>query len=209
MFIVKKNRIHRVQLINKGAEKTLIKLDKEELFISNNSIYYSYKEANVARAEMKIVKDFKKKNITKQGYGRCAYCNEKLHKEQLSVDHIRCLASYPGKRRGLRDNEDLWSEAWDESNLCLSCNGCNEEKDRLHAKTFINRLDRLDRQSRLLNLKKTKRSGIESYNNRNYRKVGFGVSSSSKYPKGLHNEFSSIYAARADSNQIRLDLVLC
>ena len=54
MFIIKKNNIVEVEMINKGNVKSLVRFKGKDLLIDNGNIYYSKQEANMARAEKKI-----------------------------------------------------------------------------------------------------------------------------------------------------------
>ena len=107
MFIIKKNNIEEVELINKGKIKSLVRFKNEDILIDNGNIYYSKHEANVAKAEKKIIRDFKNANTNKSGYGYCHYCGKKIHKDSCTVDHIQPLSSFGGKRK-VRDNKNLW-----------------------------------------------------------------------------------------------------
>lgn len=51
MFIIKKNNIEEVELINKGKLKSLVRFKNKDILIDNGNIYYSKQEANVAKAE--------------------------------------------------------------------------------------------------------------------------------------------------------------
>lgn len=204
MFIIKKNNIEEVEMINKGNVKSLVRFKGKDLLIDNGNIYYSKQEANMARAEKKITRDFKNANTNKNGYGCCYYCNKRIHKDSCTIDHIQPLKSFGGRRK-VRDNKNLWKLAWDkEHNLVLACEECNSEKDNLNVNVFEHKLSILDRKAKMLNMKKTKRSAIECYGREHNRKVGFGISTSGN----KHNYFSALYMAKADSNILDKSLIL-
>lgn len=203
-YILKKNRVESVKILNKGNIKSLVDLKGEEFLVDNGNIYNSKNEANVAKQEKQIIKDFKNDNTNKNGYGLCAYCGKKIHRDNCTVDHIQPLHSFGGKRH-LRDNHELWSVAWDkEYNLALACEECNSEKDNLNVNLFEHKLSILDRKAKLLNMKKLKKSSEECFGKENNRKVGFGISTSSN----KHNHFSAMYMAKADSNILDKNLIL-
>lgn len=204
MFIIKKNNIEEVEIINKGNVKSLVRFKNEDILIDNGNIFYSRQEANVARAEKKIIRDFKNANTNKSGYGCCHYCNKRIHKDSCTVDHIQPLKSFGGKRK-LRDNRELWKIAWDKDyNLVLSCEECNSEKDNLNANVFEHKLSILDKKAKILNMKKTRKSAVECYGMEHNRKVGFGISTAGN----KHNYFSAMYMARKDSNILDKNLIL-
>lgn len=204
MFIIKKNNIEEVELINKGKIKSLVRFKNEDILIDNGNIYYSKQEANVARAEKKIIRDFKNANTSKSGYGTCHYCGKRIHKDSCTVDHIQPLSSFGGKRK-VRSDKHLWKLAWDKDyNLVLACEECNSEKDSLRANVFEHKLAILDRKAKMLNMKKMRKSASECYGNENNRKVGFGISTSGS----KHNYFSALYMARTDSNVLDKNLIL-
>lgn len=204
MFIIKKNNIEEVELINKGKLKSLVRFKNEDILIDNGNIYYSKHEANIAKSEKKIIRDFKNANTNKSGYGYCHYCGKKIHKDSCTVDHIQPLSSFGGKRK-VRDNKNLWKLAWDkEYNLVLACEECNSEKDNLNVNVFEHKLSILDRKAKMLNMKKMRKSATECYGSENNRKVGFGISTSGN----KHNYFSAMYMAKADSNILDKSLIL-
>lgn len=203
-YIIKKNKIESIKIINKGKQKSLVKLNKEELLIDNGNIYYSKNEANVAKQEKQIVKNFKLDNTSKNGYGLCAYCGKKIHKDNCTVDHIQPLSSFGGKRN-LRNDRELWKLAWDRDyNLAISCEECNSEKDNLNVNLFEHKLSILDRKAKILNMNKLKKSSEECIGKDNNRKVGFGISTSGN----KHNYFSALYMAKSDSNILDKNLIL-
>ena len=204
MFIIKKNNIEEVELINKGNEKSLVKFKDVEILIDNGNVYYSKQEARMAKMEKKIIRDFKNTHTNKSGYGHCHYCNKKIHKDSCTVDHLEPLKNFGGKRH-LREDRELWNIAWDRDyNLVLACSECNEEKDDLNVNMFERKLARLDRKAKLLNMKKTKKSSMECYRLKLNRKVGFGISTASD----KHNYFSAMYMAQKDSNILDKNLIL-
>ena len=204
MFIIKKNNIEEVDLINKGNVKSLVRFKNEDILIDNGNIFYSRHEANMARAEKKITRDFKNANTNKNGYGSCHYCNKKIHKDSCTIDHIQSLKSFGGRRK-VRENIDIWRIAWDkEYNLVLACEECNSEKDNLNVNVFEHKLSILDRKAKMLNMKKTRKSAIECYGREHNRKVGFGISTSGN----KHNYFSALYMAKTDSNILDKNLIL-
>lgn len=204
LFIIRKNKIEEVELVNKGKVKSLVRFKDEDILIDNGNIFYSKQEANIAKSEKRITKEVKNERTNKNGYGCCHYCGTRIHKDNCTIDHIQPLASFGGKR-ALRKKIDLWRIAWDkEHNLVLACEECNSEKDNLNAKVFEHKLSILNRKARLLNMKKTRKSAIECYGNENNRKVGFGISTSGN----KHNYFSAMYMAKADSNILDKSLIL-
>ena len=204
MFIIKKNDVYEVELINKGKIKSIVRFKGEDILIDNGNIYYSKQEANFAKSEKRIIREFKNKNTNKSGYGTCHYCGKKIHKDSCTVDHIQPLSSFGGRRK-IREDKDLWKLAWDKDyNLVLACEECNSEKDNLNANVFEHKLSILDRKAKLLNMRKTKKSAAECYGRENNRKVGFGISTSGS----KHNYFSALYMARTDSNILDKNLIL-
>ena len=204
MFIIKKNNIEEVELINKGKEKSLVKFRDEKILIDNSNIYYSKQEARIAKMEKRIIRDFKNAHTNKSGYGYCYYCNKKIHKDSCTVDHMQPLKSFGGRRK-VRENKEIWDIAWDkEYNLVLACEECNSEKDNLNINVFEHKLAILDRKAKILNMKKTKRSSTECYGLEHNRKVGFGISTAGK----KHNYFSALYMAQKDSNILDKNLIL-
>lgn len=202
-YIIKKNKIEEVGILNKGNEKSLVKFKDEELLIKNSNIYYSSNEANMAKSELKVIKDFKKNNTNKSGYGYCHYCGKKIHKDSCTVDHIQSLYSLGG-RRNLREDVELWRLAWDKDNLVLSCEECNSEKDNLDVDVFMHKLSILDRKAKILNMRKLKKSAQECYGKENNRKVGFGISTAGN----KNNYFSAMYMACTDSNVLDKNLII-
>ena len=76
MYIVRKNQIERVVIVKKYDSKSLVKSGIEEILMDNNNIYNSREEANMAKKEIQITRDFKNKSANKQGYCTCEYCNK-------------------------------------------------------------------------------------------------------------------------------------
>ena len=204
MFIIKKNNIEEIELINKGNVRSLVRFKNNEFLVDNGNIYKTKHEANIARAEKKIIRDFKIANTNKNGYGTCNYCGKRIHKDSCTVDHIQPLKSFGGRRK-VREDNTLWKIAWDkEYNLVLACEECNSEKDNIRANVFEHKLAVLDRKAKRLNMKKMRKSASECYGHEHNRKVGFGISTSSN----KHNYFSALYMARTDSNVLDKNLIL-
>ena len=209
MYIVRKNQIERVVIVKKYDSKSLVKSGIEEILMDNNNIYNSREEANMAKKEIQITRDFKNKSANKQGYCVCEYCNKKIHKSSATIDHIIPLKHFGGRRK-LREDIKKWEEAWDvETNIVIACKECNEEKAIMPLKIFESGLEKLERKAAILNLKKIKKSGIECYGYENNRKVGFGISTSQYSKIGKkHNDYSAMYLAQKDSRIIPLNLIL-
>ena len=99
MYIVRKNQIERVVLVKKYDSKSLVKSGIEEILIDNSNIYDTREEANMAKKEIQITRDFKNKSANKQGYCTCEYCNKKIHKSSATIDHIIPLKHFGGRRK--------------------------------------------------------------------------------------------------------------
>jgi 5-methylcytosine-specific restriction endonuclease McrA len=201
VYIIHKNKVKSVKLLNKGNEKSLVKFFDAELLIDNNSIYYSKNEAYIAIAEKQIIKDFKKNHTNKKGYGKCFYCKKDIHKDNCTVDHLKSLRSLGG-RRELRANYESWKMAWDKSNLTLACEECNSAKNHQELEHFQEKFASLHKKAKLINMKKLKNSASECFSRKNNRKVGYQISTKKKNP------LSSIYIAKSDSNILDKDLIL-
>ena len=203
MFIIKKTDIEEVELINRGNIKSLVRHKGEDILMDNGSIYYTKQEANAAIAEKRIIRDFKKTNTNKNGYGTCHYCGKRIHKDSCTVDHVQPLSSFGGKRK-IREDKILWKLAWEKDNLVLACEECNCEKDNIRVNIFEDKLAKLDKKAKLLNMKKTRKSAIGCSSRENNKKVGYCISTSGSE----HNYFSALYMARADSNILDKNLIL-
>lgn len=129
MYIINKGEIKSVEVLSKGYNNSLIRLEGREIYYKNSNLIESIDSAKMALKEYKITRNFKKMNKEKV----CSCCGNEY--DNLTVDHIIPLKSF-GKRNEIRKDKELWEQAWSSDNLQLLCESCNKIKNTMSDKDF-------------------------------------------------------------------------
>ncbi|WP_270504370.1 HNH endonuclease [Paraclostridium sordellii] len=129
IYVINKGAIKRVELLSKGYDNSLIRLEGREIYYKNSNLIESMDLAIIALKEYKITRNFKKMNKNKI----CSCCGKRY--DNLTVDHIIPLKSF-GKRNEIRKNKAIWKQAWSANNLQLLCESCNKIKNTMSDENF-------------------------------------------------------------------------
>lgn len=129
IYVINKEEIKKVEVLSKGYDNSLIRLEGKEIYYKNNNLIESMDSAKMALKEYKIARNFKKRNRNKV----CSCCGNKY--DNLTVDHIIPLKSF-GKRSEIRKDKSIWEQAWSSDNLQLLCESCNKIKNTMPDEDF-------------------------------------------------------------------------
>lgn len=203
MYIIKKGEIRKVKVLNQ-SEDTCSVYDKKDMKIlhnvKNKEIEYSYKNAEMKLKELNIVKSFKRRKANKKGICTCEWCGSKG--DDLTVDHIYPLSKFGGREK-IRKNKAVWREAWSYDNLQILCKECNQRKDSFVLGRDKHMANMVDYRARVLSMKKNLKHS--QHKNSPHGKLGYGIATNKWASR---KDRYAEYVAKADSNVLRLDMIL-
>lgn len=129
-FVNKEAWVNKCEILNvlideetldgmKGDETILIKVGNKKRTV-NAEVVFSNKNKAIKKAkEYNIKQEIKRDNLRE-----CYWCKKKIVSDRdLTIDHIKPKS----KCR-------TWEEAWDKSNMVISCFACNQNKEDLNPK---------------------------------------------------------------------------
>lgn len=203
MFIIRKGRVKSVKVVSaKGGSYSVMDLSDNKILsgLDKQDVYRDYLDCKVALKEVKLKNAFKREQANKSGKHTCAWCGKKG--DNLTVDHIIPLDYFGGKRK-IRKNEDTWRKAWNFNNFQMMCSECNKRKSNFINEDGDMSLKDIDILARRLNNKRVLEKN--QYKNTPASKIGYGIATGkwSNRKKEMAD-----YVAKADSNVLRLDMIL-
>ena len=206
MYMIRKGKIKKVKVlsIKNGTPTTFTVQDSETKKVVENVHNYdicdTYNEAKLALEEIVIKGKFKKSRRNKKGDHTCSWCGKQG--KNLTVDHKRALDSFGG-RKTIRRNLKAWKRAWSFNNLQILCEECNKNKSNFTNTDGKMSLDDIDYHARVLNNKKILKQSINKDSFAG--KVGYGIATGRR---ANNKKELAEYVAKADSNVLRLDIIL-
>ena len=203
MFIVKKGKIKEIEVLSiENGAYNIQEVESKRVVenVHRNDVCDTYEEAELVLKEIAIKGKYKRMRRNKKGLHTCAWCGRQG--KDLTIDHKIALDSFGGKG-AIRKDENTWKKAWNFKNLQMLCEECNS-----HKANFVNvdgkmSLDDIDYHARVLNNKKILKKSV--HKDSPATKIGYGIATSkwSSNKKELAE-----YVAKADSNILRLDIIL-
>ncbi len=170
-------------------------------------VYDSFEEAKMIARERTFIKKFKLSQKNKNNQCTCSICGRKVHISKITVDHIIPIKKFKKvyNLSDIREDAEVHRLCFDESNLQLACELCNQAKKTLPDNVNII----LERKARVLNcLKKNKMVNGKSRQVGNYAKVGSYVSNSKRHNKNAYDDLFAYEICKRDSRIIPLNLIL-